>query len=34
VVIFDEHLAEIAERYLCKGSPVYLEGKLQTRKLP
>src|SRR3954465_7445093 len=32
VVIFDEHLAEIAERYLRKGSPVYLEGTLQTRK--
>src|SRR3954467_1623159 len=30
--IFDEHLAEIAERYLRKGSPVYLEGTLQTRK--
>src|SRR5215218_10104431 len=32
VVIFNEHLAEIAERYLKKGSPVYLEGQLQTRK--
>src|SRR4051812_12584731 len=32
VVIFNEHLAEIAERYLRKGSPVYLEGTLQTRK--
>ena len=32
VVIFNEHLAEIAERYLRKGSPVYLEGQLQTRK--
>src|SRR3954466_1071208 len=32
VVIFDENLAEIAERYLRKGSPVYLEGTLQTRK--
>src|SRR3954470_14020393 len=32
VVIFDEHLAEIAERHLRKGSPVYLEGTLQTRK--
>src|SRR4051794_6410865 len=28
VVIFNEHLAEIAERYLRKGSPVYLEGAL------
>src|SRR3954470_3317137 len=32
VVIFNENLVEIAERYLRKGSPVYLEGTLQTRK--
>jgi single-strand DNA-binding protein len=32
VVIFNENLADIAERYLRKGSPVYLEGQLQTRK--
>ena len=32
MVIFNENLAEIAERYLRKGSPVYLEGTLQTRK--
>jgi single-strand DNA-binding protein len=32
VVIFNEHLADIAERYLRKGSTVYLEGQLQTRK--
>ena len=32
VVIFNEHLADIAERYLRKGSPVYLEGTLHTRK--
>ena len=32
VVIFNEHLADIAERYLRKGSPVYVEGQLQTRK--
>lgn len=32
VVIFDERLAEIAEKYLRKGSKVYLEGSLQTRK--
>ncbi len=32
VVIFDERLAETAERYLRKGSKVYLEGSLQTRK--
>jgi single-strand DNA-binding protein len=31
-VIFNEHLADIAERYLRKGSSVYLEGTLQTRK--
>ncbi len=32
VVIWDEMLADIAEKYLCKGSKVYLEGSLQTRK--
>ena len=32
VVIFNENLADIAERYLRKGNPVYLEGTLQTRK--
>ena len=32
MVIFNEHLADIAERYLRKGSPVYLEGTLHTRK--
>jgi single-strand DNA-binding protein len=32
VVIFNERLAEIAERYLRKGSKVYLEGALQSRK--
>lgn len=32
VVIFNEGLANIAERYLKKGSKVYLEGQLQTRK--
>lgn len=32
IVIFNEHLAKIAEQYLKKGSKVYLEGKLQTRK--
>jgi single-strand DNA-binding protein len=32
VVIFNERLAEVAERYLKKGSKVYLEGQLQTRK--
>lgn len=32
VVIFNAQLAGIAERYLRKGSKVYLEGQLQTRK--
>lgn len=32
VVIFNEKLGEIAERYLKKGSKVYVEGALQTRK--
>jgi single-strand DNA-binding protein len=32
VVIFNEGLAKIAEQYLKKGSKVYLEGALQTRK--
>ncbi|HJU16081.1 MAG TPA: single-stranded DNA-binding protein [Stellaceae bacterium] len=32
VVLFNERLAEIAEKYLRKGSKVYVEGALQTRK--
>src|ERR1700744_4108769 len=32
VVIMNDRLADVAERYLRKGSKVYLEGKLQTRK--
>ena len=32
VAIFNENLANVAERYLRKGSKVYLEGQLQTRK--
>src|SRR5580704_7287637 len=32
VVIFNEGLCKIAEQYLKKGSKVYLEGALQTRK--
>jgi len=32
VVVFNKHLADIAEKYLRKGSKVYLEGQLQTRK--
>ncbi|QDY69105.1 single-stranded DNA-binding protein [Qingshengfaniella alkalisoli] len=32
VAIFSEPLAKIAEQYLRKGSKVYLEGQLETRK--
>ena len=32
VKLFSEGLANVAERYLRKGSKVYLEGQLQTRK--
>jgi len=32
VVIFSEPLCRVAEQYLKKGSKVYLEGQLQTRK--
>lgn len=32
VVIFNEGLCKVAENYLRKGSKVYLEGQLQTRK--
>ena len=32
VVIFNPNLAKVAEQYLKKGSKVYLEGQLQTRK--
>ena len=32
VKVFSEGLANVAERYLRKGSKVYLEGALQTRK--
>lgn len=32
VVIFNEGLCKVAEQYLRKGSKVYLEGQLQTRK--
>jgi single-strand DNA-binding protein len=31
-VIFSEPLAKVAEQYLRKGSKVYIEGQLQTRK--
>jgi single-strand DNA-binding protein len=32
VVVFDEKICEVAQKYLNKGSTVYLEGALQTRK--
>ena len=32
VVIFNENIAKVAENYLRKGSKVYIEGQLQTRK--
>ena len=31
-MIFNENLARVAEQYLKKGSKVYVEGQLQTRK--
>jgi len=32
VVIFNDHLCGIAEKYLAKGSQIYVEGSIQTRK--
>ena len=32
IVIFNEPLGRIAEQYLKKGSTIYIEGQLQTRK--
>src|SRR5437868_4947906 len=32
VVIFDDKLVEVVEKYLKKGSKIYVEGALQTRK--
>ena len=32
IVIFNERLAGVCEKYLRKGSKVYIEGQLQTRK--
>lgn len=32
VVIFDDRIVDVAERYLKKGAKLYLEGELQTRK--
>ena len=32
IVIFNEHICKVAEAYCKKGSKVYIEGQLQTRK--
>jgi single-strand DNA-binding protein len=32
IAVFNDKLAEVAEKYLKKGSKVYIEGQLQTRK--
>jgi single-strand DNA-binding protein len=32
VIVFNERIAEVCEQYLRKGSKVYIEGQLQTRK--
>lgn len=32
IVVFNERLAEVAEKYLKKGSMVYIEGAMETRK--
>ena len=32
VVVFNQNLADVCEKYLQKGSKVYVEGQLQTRK--
>jgi single-strand DNA-binding protein len=32
VAIFNENIARVAEQYLKKGSKVYIEGQLETRK--
>src|ERR1700733_9181306 len=32
VTIFNEKLAEVAEKYVVKGSKLYVQGQLQTRK--
>jgi single-strand DNA-binding protein len=34
VAIYNENLIGLAERYLRKGSKVYIEGQLETRKVP
>ncbi len=32
IVVMNEHLSDVAEKYLRKGSKVFVEGQLQTRK--
>lgn len=32
VVVYNQNLAEVCEKYLHKGSKIYLEGQLQTRR--
>jgi len=32
VVVFNENLVQICERYLKKGSKIYIEGQIETRK--
>ena len=32
VVIFNDRVADVAEKYLKKGAKIYVEGSLQTRK--
>ncbi len=32
IVVFNDRIADVAEKYLKKGSKVYIEGQLQTRK--
>ncbi len=32
IVIYDERIAEVAEKYLKKGAKVYIEGQLESRK--
>ena len=32
MVVFNEQIANVAEKYLKKGAKVYVEGQLQTRK--
>lgn len=32
IVIFNDRIADVAEKYLRKGSQVYIEGSIQTRK--